>query len=142
MKKAFLIFASALFVFGTNSEASAQSKTKMPVKSQVSYHANGIKGTIQFVTGRHHRNHNKGHYRGHRYGKQFRFGYRGHLHGYNKNYYGGRDLYRYYKPYGNYYSNRHFFRGRGYNGHRNRGHQDRHDRGHGQGRQHSPKHRH
>jgi hypothetical protein len=139
MKKAFLIFAGVLFVFGTNTDALAHSKTKMPVKSQVGYHANGVDVKAELISGRHHRRHNQGHYRGHRHGRHFGHGYRDHRHGYNKHYYGGRDLYRLYKPYGNYYSGRHFYRGRGYNRHNKH---NRHDRGYRQDRHHSPKHRH
>lgn len=142
MKKKFLLLAGALFVFGINSDALARSKNKVPVKPPVSYHASGIKGAIQFVTGRHHRRHSPGHYRPHRHGQHFRYGYRGHLHGYNKHYYGNRDLYRYYKPYGNYYGNRHFYRGRRYNERRNHGHHNRHGRGPGHSNQHPQKRRH
>lgn len=135
MRKAFLIVAGILFVFGANSDALAQSRAKMPVKAQVNYHANGAEGKVEFVTGRHHRRHNQGRYGNHRHGRHFR----DHRQGYNKHHYREQDLYRFYKPYGNYYSNRHPYRKRGYNGYKNH---DRHDRGYGQGRQYSPKHRH
>jgi len=71
MRKAFLIVAGILFVFGANSNASAQSKTRMPIKAPASYHANDVEGTVKFISGRHDLRHNQGRYGKHRHGQHF-----------------------------------------------------------------------